>query len=93
MEGACALDDGMRFKLRDIQVRWTYAKGDEAYLRIRFEGNGSDVAFWDQDSRSGSAVIGQDLHDLDGIRPLWPAWSVRLHELRAGLAEPAAASA
>jgi hypothetical protein len=51
------------------------------YLRIRFEGNGSDVGLWDVDASEGVAMVNRDDQEIESFEPPWPAWLLRLEEL------------
>ena len=51
------------------------------YLRIRFEGNGTDVGFWDVDSSEGVAMVKRDDQKIEAFEPSWPEWLLRLEEL------------
>jgi hypothetical protein len=55
------------------------------YLRIRFEGNGSDVGFWDVDASEGVAMVNRDDQEIESLDPPWPAWLLRLEELARGV--------
>lgn len=85
--------DRAREMLGRVAVASYHAGHDGAYFRIRFEGNGKDVAFWDEDARAGVVMIGDDDQDLDWIDPPWPAWSVRADELESELEERSVATA
>jgi hypothetical protein len=58
-----------------------YAGYDATYVRVRFEGNGKSVGFWDADTESGIVMIDEDVVDLETLEPRWPDWSKRLAEL------------
>lgn len=55
--------------------------------RVRFEGDGKAVAYWDMYSRTNLVMIDEKIDDLDSFQPLWPDWSVRVDELEAELAD------
>jgi hypothetical protein len=76
-----------------VAVASYYAGHDGAYYRIRFEGNGRAVAFWDEEAGTGVVMIGDADQDLDSIDPPWPAWSDRIDDLRSELDERAVVTA
>lgn len=57
------------------------------YWRIRFAGNGSDVAFWDDVAGDGAIRCGGDVHELslEDTEPDWPEWLLKLEELQSQL--------
>lgn len=78
--------------LVQVAIAAHFAGHGGAYYRIRFEGNGRrDVAFWDDEVRSGIVNIDDDDQELDRLDRPWPIWSIKLMELRAEFhAQPAA---
>ena len=54
-----------------VAVAAHYAGHDGAYVRLRFEGNGKSVAFWDADACRGMVMIEDQMHPLDEIAPTW----------------------
>lgn len=72
-----------------VAVAAHYAGHDGAYVRVRFEGNGKSVAFWDADASRGMVMIEDQMHPLDAIAPPWPEWELRISDLRAQLARRA----
>ena len=68
-----------------VVVAAHYAGHGGAYHRIRFEGNGKAVAFWDVGAGTGVVLIGDDVEDLESIDPPWPAWAVKIDELASDL--------
>lgn len=74
-----------REMLGRVLVAAHYAGQDGVYHRIRFEGNGKAVAFWDEDAGTGVVLIGDDVEDLESIDPPWPAWAVKIDELASDL--------
>lgn len=67
---------------------------DGSYLRIRFAGNGSDVAYWDWATEDGVVMVQRDDREIDTLEPPWPDWLIKLEQLseavRAGQASGAA---
>jgi hypothetical protein len=62
------------------------ARHDTTYARVRFEGNGKAVAYWDADARSGLVMIDDKTEeDLESFAPVWPDWHARVDELQAQL--------
>lgn len=76
-----------------VAVAAYYAEHNSAYCRVRFEGNGKDVAFWDDEARSGVVMVDDHDQDLDWIEPPWPAWAAKVEELESALTEPETATA
>jgi len=68
-----------------VAVAACYAGHPGSYWRIRFEGNGLSVAFWDDDSQSGVVLVDGDDQDFDAIDPPWPAWALKSDELESAL--------
>ena len=62
-----------------------YAGHDATYVRVRFEGNGKAVGFWDPEAESGVVMIGDEVVDFETFEPPWPEWSVRVEELEVEL--------
>jgi len=62
-----------------------YGRHDCEYVRVRFEGNGKSVVFWDAASESGLVRIDDEVVELQALEPQWPRWSVRVKELEAEL--------
>jgi hypothetical protein len=79
--------------LERVAVAAHFACHDITYFRVRFEGNGKAVAYWDENTESGLIMISDDVEELNSFVPLWPPWSVRIHELESELAGPARQSA
>jgi hypothetical protein len=73
--------------LERVAVAAHFARHDTTYVRVRFEGNGKAVAYWDDDTESGVVMIGDEIEDLDSFDPPWPDWSVRVDELGSELAD------
>jgi len=63
-----------------------FAQHDTTYVRVRFEGNGKAVAYWDDDTHSGVIMVGDQIEDMDSFTPAWPDWILRVDELHAELA-------
>jgi hypothetical protein len=57
----------------------------DEYLRIRFQGNRSDVGFWDEQAGVGVTLVDGDAVDFDIFQPPWPDWLGRLDGLQAVL--------
>jgi hypothetical protein len=57
----------------------------EDYLRIRFQGNSSDVGFWDERAGTGLTLVDGDALYLDTFEPPWPNWLGHLEDLKAVL--------
>ena len=70
--------------LERVAVAAYYAGHDGAYVRLRFEGNGKAVAFWDDDAGSGVVMIDDEI-EFASFDPPWPDWSIRLDQLDAVL--------
>lgn len=68
-----------------VAVAAYYAGHPGSYWRIRFEGNGLSVAFWDDDSQSGVVLVDGDAQDFDSIDPPWPEWALKSDELESEL--------
>ncbi|TVY98984.1 hypothetical protein EAS64_42540 [Trebonia kvetii] len=82
--------------LERVAVAASFSRHDATYVRIRFEGNGKAVAYWDADARYGLVRIDDDTEeDLESFAPAWPDWQARANELQAEIADrsPAAQSA
>lgn len=62
-----------------------YAGHDPTYVRVRFQGNGKAVGFWDAQAKSGLVRIDDEIVDLESCDPPWPRWSVRILQLEAEL--------
>lgn len=73
--------------LERVAVAAHFERHDTTYIRVRFEGNGKAVAYWDDDTESGVVMIGDEIEDLDSFDPPWPDWSVRVDELGSELAD------
>jgi hypothetical protein len=56
------------------------------YLRIRFEGNGRAVGFWDSTSGVAVVLVDEETHESETFDPPWPDWLLQLKNLREGLA-------
>lgn len=54
---------------------------DDWYIRIRFAGNGSDVAFWDWETESGIVMVDGDDREINSLEPRWPAWLSKLEDV------------
>ena len=67
--------------LERVAVAAFYAGHDADYCRVRFEGNGRSVAFWDKQTQSGVVLVGDDDQDINVFSPAWPDWSIRLAEI------------
>jgi hypothetical protein len=44
------------------------------YLRIRFEGNGKDVGFWDDQAGMAVVLVNGETYDFQTFNPPWPEW-------------------
>jgi hypothetical protein len=73
--------------LERVAVADYFAGHDTTYIRVRFEGNGKAVAYWDEDTKSGVVRVDDEIEDLDSFNPPWPDWSVQVDQLEAELAE------
>jgi|GEM_PF-2676053 len=73
--------------LGHVAVASHYAGHEETYFRIRFEGNDKAIAFWDDTTESGVIWLGGDESPLkiDSITKPWPAWAIRVEQLRIAL--------
>jgi hypothetical protein len=59
---------------------------DTTYARVRFEGNGKAVAYWDANARYGLVMIDDKTEkNLESFAPAWPDWHARVDELQAEL--------
>ena len=58
-----------------------------SYRRIRFEGNGRSVAFWDGDAQYGVVMVDGDVKDLAALDIPWPSWLRKVELMRAELAQ------
>lgn len=52
------------------------------YLRIRFEGNGRDVGFWDAEGGPAVVQVDGEANEFDTFEPSWPQWLLHLEELQ-----------
>lgn len=77
--------------LERVAVAGYFAHHDTTYARVRFEGNGKAVAYWDENTKSGLIMIGDEIEDLDSFAPPWPDWRIRADKLQAELADHGAA--
>lgn len=68
-----------------VVVAASFAGHPGSYWRIRFEGNGSSVAFWDGDAQDGVVMVDGKDEDLDVLAVPWPMWVRRVDVLRAEL--------
>src|SRR4051794_21777368 len=82
--------DRARQMLGRVAVAAYFAGRDTTYVRIRFEGNGRAVAFWDVDAGRGVVMIGNDDQEVDSIDQPWPSWLIRLDELNRELVNQSA---
>jgi hypothetical protein len=73
--------------LERVTVAAYFAGHDTTYVRVRFEGNGRAVAYWDEDAKSGVVMIDDEIEDLDSLNPPWPDWSARIDQLESELAD------
>ena len=73
--------------LERVAVAAYFARHDTTYVRVRFEGNGKAVAYWDEDTESGVVMIDDEIEDLDSFDPPWPDWTVRVDEVESELTE------
>ena len=73
--------DTARELLERVAVAGYFAGHDHSYVRVRFEGNGKAVAFWDGDFERGRAMIDDEITDFDWFEPAWPDWSLRAERL------------
>lgn len=65
-----------------VVVAASFAGHPGSYWRIRFEGNGTAVAFWDADAQHGVVMIDGDDEDLEALDVSWPAWVRKVDALR-----------
>lgn len=65
-----------------VVVAASFAGHPGEYWRIRFEGNGSAVAFWDADAEDGIVMVDGDDEDLDALAVPWPSWMSKVELLR-----------
>lgn len=65
-----------------VVVAATFADHPGSYWRIRFEGNGSSVAFWDADASDGVVMVDGDDEDIETLDVPWPSWMSKVELLR-----------
>lgn len=68
-----------------VVVAATFADHPGSYWRIRFEGNGSSVAFWDADASDGVVMVDGHDEDFESLEIVWPSWVSRIDTLRGEL--------
>jgi hypothetical protein len=74
--------------LERVAVAAWFARHDITYVRIRFEGNGKAVAYWDADARHGVVRIDDETEeDLESFAPAWPDWRARADELQVEISD------
>jgi hypothetical protein len=56
------------------------------YLRIRFQGNGRDVGFWDNNEGIAVVLVDEETHESETFDPPLPDWLIQLENLREELA-------
>lgn len=70
-----------------VVVAATFAGHPGSYRRIRFEGNGKSVAFWDGDAHNGLVMVNGDDEDLAALDAPWPLWVRKVELMHAELAQ------
>lgn len=65
-----------------VVVAASFADHPGAYWRIRFEGNGSSVAFWDADAQDGVVMVDGDDEEIEALEVPWPSWMSKVELLR-----------
>jgi hypothetical protein len=70
-----------------VAVAAFFAGHPSSYRRIRFEGNGRSVAFWDGDAQNGVVMVDGDVKDLAALDIPWPSWLRKERLMRAELAQ------
>lgn len=78
---SCLTHDKVHHALERLAVSTFLGGLDGSYLRIRFAGNGSDVAYWDWKAESGVVMVEQDDREIGTINPPWPDWLVKLEQI------------
>ncbi|MEV7604186.1 hypothetical protein AB0N65_01925 [Paenarthrobacter sp. NPDC089322] len=73
--------DMVRHALERLAVAAFLGGLDGSYLRIRFAGNGSDVAYWDRQAKEGVVMVQQVDRRIDTFDPPWPKWLIKLREV------------
>ncbi|MBT2550535.1 hypothetical protein [Arthrobacter sp. ISL-65] len=73
--------DMARHALERLAVATFLGGLDGSYLRIRFVGNGSDVAYWDWQAEDGVVMVQQDDRKIDTLDPPWPDWLIKLKQI------------
>jgi len=73
--------------LERVAAAACFARHDTTYVRVRFEGNGKAVAYWDEHAKVGVVKVDDEIEDLESFSPRWPDWSVRVDELESQLAD------
>ncbi|TWE10475.1 hypothetical protein [Rudaeicoccus suwonensis] len=75
----------MRDLLQRAAVATYFAGNDGDYIRVRLDGNGKSVAYWDEAAGEGVVMVDDEVEELDPIDPPWPVWSLRLDDVRSEL--------
>lgn len=65
-----------------VVVAASFAGHPGSYWRIRFEGNGSAVAFWDAEAQGGVVMVDGDDEDIETLDVPWPSWMSKVELLR-----------
>lgn len=65
-----------------VVVAASFADRPSTYWRIRFEGNGRSVAFWDADTNTGVVLVNGHDNSIESLDVVWPAWYRRIGALR-----------
>ncbi|SRR6266851_3412240 len=73
--------DVARAVLERVAVAAYFAGHDDSYVRVRFEGNGKAVVYWDDEADSGVVMIYDDIEDFDEFNPPWPEWLIKADQL------------
>jgi hypothetical protein len=79
--------------LERLAVATFLGRRDRSYLRIRFAGNGSDVAYWDSQAERGVVMVQQDDREIDTLDPPWPDWLIKLEQISDGIGVSTASGA
>jgi hypothetical protein len=78
---SCLTHDKVHHALERLAVSTFLGGLDGSYLRIRFAGNGSDVAYWDWKAESGVVMVQQDDREIGTLNPPWPDWLIKLEQI------------
>ena len=73
--------------LSQVAVAACFAGHPSSYCRIRFEGNGRSVAYWDGDAQYGVVMVDGDVKDLAALDIPWPSWLRKVRHMHAELAQ------